>query len=98
MLYFFTVRPLRKSNFCVRSAQNTIKANAFLLHMVRNIAGSLMAVGSGAKPGGWMQEVLQRKDRTQAAATASPAGLYLRRAVYPSVFHLPESESLLFGE
>ena len=75
-----------------------IKANAFLLHMVRNIAGSLMAVGSGAKPGGWMQEVLQQQDRTQAAATASPAGLYLRRAVYPSEFHLPESESLLFGE
>ena len=75
-----------------------IKANAFLLHMVRNIAGSLMAVGSGAKPCGWMQEVLERRDRTHAAATASPAGLYLRRAIYPRTFCLPESESLLFGE
>ena len=54
-----------------------IKANAFLHHMVRNIVGSLLAVGSGRKPEGWVRELLQKGDRTQAADTAPPDGLYL---------------------
>ena len=66
-----------------------IEANAFLLHMVRNIAGSLIAVGSGARPAGWLQELLLGRDRRLAAATASPAGLYLQRVIYPPQFGLP---------
>lgn len=68
-----------------------IKANAFLHHMVRNIAGSLMAVGCGHRPEGWFNELLAGGDRTLAADTASPDGLYLVDVEYPSVFPLPQT-------
>ena len=67
-----------------------IQANAFLYHMVRNIAGALMEVGMGRKPVGWIAEVLALRDRTQSAATASPCGLYLVDVEYPSSFGLPD--------
>lgn len=66
-----------------------IQANAFLHHMVRNIAGSLMAVGSGRRPRGWLQELLMGRDRTRAADTAPPHGLYLVDVEYPAHFDLP---------
>lgn len=69
-----------------------IQANAFLHHMVRNIAGVLMAIGQGVRPVEWSREVLLAKDRRQAAATASPAGLYLVKVIYPQHFDLPESQ------
>ena len=48
-----------------------IKANAFLHHMVRNIAGSLMAIGEGKYPTDWIKDVLLSGDRNLAAKTAS---------------------------
>lgn len=66
-----------------------IQANAFLLHMVRNIVGTLMAVGAGRQPPGWTAEVLALKDRRRAAMTAPPNGLYLVNVDYPAVFALP---------
>jgi tRNA pseudouridine38-40 synthase len=66
-----------------------ITANAFLHHMVRNIAGSLMAVGSGRRPLGWMAEILEGRDRTLAADTAPPNGLYLVHVDYPDEHALP---------
>lgn len=66
-----------------------IKANAFLHHMVRNIIGSLMEVGRGARQKAWIGELLHAKDRTQAAATAYPWGLYFVRAHYPAEYDLP---------
>ncbi|MFT5084264.1 MAG: tRNA pseudouridine38-40 synthase [Lentisphaeria bacterium] len=66
-----------------------VKANAFLHHMVRNIVGVLMEVGRGAKSSTWPLEILQLKDRTKAAATASPSGLYLVKVEYPLSFNLP---------
>lgn len=66
-----------------------IQANAFLLHMVRNIVGTLLAVGSGRQPVGWTAEVLALKDRTKAAMTAPPHGLYLVDVDYPAHFGLP---------
>jgi len=66
-----------------------IKANAFLHHMVRNIAGSLMAVGSARKPPGWIRELLVLGDRTAAADTAAADGLYLVDVEYPAHFALP---------
>lgn len=63
-----------------------VTANAFLHHMVRNIAGVLMAVGSGRKPLGWVQDVLLSKDRRLGAETAAPYGLYLVAVAYPSEF------------
>lgn len=65
-----------------------ITANAFLHHMVRNIAGSLMEVGSGAQSEGWLAEVLRSRDRRLAGATAPPHGLYLSEVCYPQQFGL----------
>ncbi|MBI2786644.1 MAG: tRNA pseudouridine(38-40) synthase TruA [Legionella longbeachae] len=60
-----------------------ITANAFLHHMVRNIAGVLIAVGSGKHPVSWVDEVLKAKDRRLGAETAPAYGLYLVQVTYP---------------
>lgn len=67
-----------------------ITANAFLHHMVRNIAGVLIAVGAGRRTVPWVKEVLLAKDRKLGAETAPPYGLYLAGVIYPKVFHIPE--------
>ena len=66
-----------------------IKANAFVHHMVRNIVGSLLEVGAGNQPPQWIDELLKAKDRTQAAATAKPEGLYLVQVDYPLEYQIP---------
>ncbi len=68
-----------------------IQANAFLHHMVRNIVGTLMAVGAGRQPPGWTAQVLQGRDRTRAADTAAPHGLYLVDVGYPVEYGLPST-------
>ncbi|WP_022941111.1 tRNA pseudouridine(38-40) synthase TruA [Psychromonas hadalis] len=75
----------RRANFIIID----IKANAFLHHMVRNIAGSLIEVGRGKQPVDWLATLLTLKDRAQAAATAKPGGLYLVEVDYPEQFSLP---------
>jgi len=67
-------------------------ANAFLHHMVRNIAGLLIAVGQGKAAPAWAAEVLASRDRTQGAPTAPSAGLYLWSVRYPRAFGLPSGE------
>lgn len=66
-----------------------IEANAFLMHMIRNIAGVLMAVGSGKQQSGWAREVLEARDRTLGGVTAPPHGLYFMGALYPPEYQLP---------
>lgn len=66
-----------------------ISANAFLHHMVRNIAGSLIDVGSGNQTIEWFVELLQAKDRTKAGMTAPSSGLYLYAVDYPDEYELP---------
>lgn len=66
-----------------------ISANAFLHHMVRNIAGSLIKIGSGLAPESWLAEVLEMRDRTRAGITGLPQGLYLTNVGYPPEFKLP---------
>jgi tRNA pseudouridine38-40 synthase len=66
-----------------------VTANGFLYHMVRNIAGSLLQVGRGKETVSWMREVLDKMDRTQAATTAPPEGLYFMGARYPDHYDLP---------
>jgi tRNA pseudouridine38-40 synthase len=66
-----------------------VVANAFLHHMVRNIAGLLIAVGKGKAPPAWAGSVLAGRDRSRSAATAPPAGLYLWQVRYPQAFGLP---------
>jgi len=63
-----------------------ITANAFLHHMVRNIVGLLIAIGSGKQKTIWAKEVLLVKDRSKAAVTAKPNGLYLAEVLYPEHF------------
>jgi len=64
-------------------------ANAFLQHMVRNIVGALVTVGSGRQPAAWMGELLAARDRTRGAATFAPDGLYFTGAEYDPVHGLP---------
>jgi tRNA pseudouridine38-40 synthase len=64
-------------------------ANAFLHHMMRNIAGLLIAVGRADAPVEFVREVLAGRDRTRSAATAPAAGLYLLAVRYPAAFALP---------
>lgn len=67
-----------------------IEANAFLYHMVRNIAGSLMAVGRGEQQPAWIGELLEARDRSLAGVTAPADGLYFTGVRYPPEFGLPE--------
>ena len=63
-----------------------VDADAFLQHMVRNLAGVLMAIGRGDRPVAWAAEVLAFRDRTLGGVTAPPQGLYLVRVGYPPAF------------
>ncbi len=69
-----------------------VRANAFLYHMVRNIAGVLIAIGIGKEEVDWARQVLQAKDRALAGVTAPPQGLYLMNVEYPARFELPSAD------
>ena len=64
-------------------------ASAFLHHMVRNLMGCLVAVGSGRRSPGWMQEVLQARSREAAAPTFPADGLYFIGPYYDAALGLP---------
>lgn len=77
-----------------------IQANAFLHHMVRNIAGVLITIGAGEKPVKWSREVLELRDRTQGGITAPADGLYFLKVNYPERFAIPptkEELAMCFG-
>jgi tRNA pseudouridine38-40 synthase len=59
-----------------------ISADRFLHHMVRNLVGSALTVGRGAREPGWIAEVLRSRDRRLAGATAPAHGLTLVRVLY----------------
>jgi len=61
----------------------TCTANGFLRHMVRNIVGTLVEVGRGARPPADLNRILDGRDRRLAGATAPPQGLYLTQVLYP---------------
>ncbi|MGV7209218.1 tRNA pseudouridine(38-40) synthase TruA [Oxalobacteraceae bacterium A2-2] len=67
----------------------TIKASAFLHHMVRNLVGSLVFVGTGARPPEWLGQLLEARDRHEAAPTFMPDGLYLAKIDYDDKWQLP---------
>ncbi|MDH4027377.1 MAG: tRNA pseudouridine(38-40) synthase TruA [Nitrospirota bacterium] len=60
----------------------TIEANAFLRHMARNIAGTLVDIGRGNIPSDMMKDILDSKDRMAAGQTAPARGLFLEKIVY----------------
>jgi len=67
-----------------------LSANAFLHHMVRNIAGVLIEIGTGRRDPGWAKELLELRDRKQGGVTAPSDGLYLGGVYYPDAFGLPK--------
>ena len=66
-----------------------LTANAYLHHMVRNIAGTLLEVQKGADPAGAMARVLAGRDRRLAGMTAPAAGLYLWHVEYAPAHRIP---------
>jgi len=85
------VRDLRELSVARRGRLIRVRAsaNAFLHHMIRNIVGTLVYVGLGRHGPAWAAEVLEARDRSRAAPTFSPAGLYLVRVEYDPSFQLP---------
>ena len=66
------------------------EADAFLHHMIRNIMGCLVAIGSGAQTAAWIDTVLAAHSRAAAAPTFSAAGLYFLGPVYDAHWGLPQ--------
>ncbi len=84
-----TLDVARKGNLVIID----VEANAFLHHMVRNIAGVLMTIGKGREPVHWARQVLEARDRTMGGITAPADGLYLVNVCYDGIFEIPELES-----
>lgn len=59
------------------------ESRGFLRYMVRNLAGTLVAVGQGRLSVAAVSEVLASRDRSRAGPTAPARGLLLERVVYP---------------
>lgn len=88
--------PIREMHFvrlyrCQEWLVIDVQANAFLHHMVRNIAGSLIAIGKGDRDAAWLQSVLDSKDRAKAGITAPASGLHLCGVGYQQGVDLPET-------
>ena len=73
-----------------------VVGDGFLYHMVRNIVGTLVYVGTGRERPEWVREVLEARSRAVAAPTFSPDGLYLTGVRYPGV-DIPQSGMSPFG-
>jgi tRNA pseudouridine38-40 synthase len=86
------VKDMRRIQIARRGAywRFEFEASAFLHHMIRNIMGCLIAVGSGSKTPEWITEVLEAKSRDVAAPTFSPDGLYFLGPVYDPSWNIPE--------
>lgn len=70
-----------------------IRADHFLHHMVRNIVGTLIAVGRGERPVTELADVLASRDRRRAGITFTPDGLYLT-----DVRYLDHWEGVVLGD
>ncbi len=74
-----------------------VAADAFLYHMVRNIVGTLVAVGVGRWQPEYVTELLEGKNRCAAAQTAPAHGLYFTDAIYPEFSARAISEQTFSG-
>lgn len=93
------IKTLRKLNI-QRNGQYWLfefEANAFLHHMVRNLMGMLLAIGSGDEPPQWAAEVLVSKKRACAAPTFSADGLYFIGPQYETHWQIPQNLAELGG-
>ncbi|WP_295645312.1 tRNA pseudouridine(38-40) synthase TruA [uncultured Methylibium sp.] len=86
------VKTLRRIDIARRGAywRFDFEASAFLHHMVRNLMGCLLAVGQGSRAPAWVADVLAGRDRSLAAPTFAPDGLYFLGPHYDAGFALPE--------
>jgi tRNA pseudouridine38-40 synthase len=86
------VKTLRRIEIVRRGAywRFEFEASAFLHHMVRNLMGCLLAVGQGTRTPQWLAEVLAAGDRSRAAPTFAPDGLYFLGPHYDANLDLPE--------
>lgn len=77
----------------------SLRASAFLHHMVRNIVGALLYVGSGRREPVWMGELIASKNRSVSAPTFMPDGLYLGEIAYPDQWAIPSrgTQGLPYG-
>jgi tRNA pseudouridine38-40 synthase len=73
-----------------------VTANAFLYHMVRNIAGTLIEIGAGKRPVDWTAEALAARRRSAAGPTAPADGLYFVSVVYPQHPEIPAGTAPAF--
>ena len=91
------VRMLRSIDISRRGAywRFDFDANAFLHHMVRNIMGCLVAIGAGVRDRAWLADVLAAKDRSVAAPTFAPDGLYFVGPYYDPAFEVPNAPAEL---
>ena len=67
-----------------------VQGNAFLHHMIRNIAGALMTVGRGQRGDDYLAELLRLKNRTLSDATAPACGLHFVDSLYDEIWGLPQ--------
>ena len=72
-----------------------VTANAFLHHMVRNIVGLLLAIGTGRAPPERARQQIEGRQRSRGEATAAAHGLYLWRVDYPPEFGLPADSAIM---
>jgi tRNA pseudouridine38-40 synthase len=72
-----------------------VTANAYLHHMVRNIAGLLLLIGQGRAPPERAREQLESRQRSMGAAMAAAQGLYLWQVQYPPQFGLPVDSAMI---
>ena len=80
------IKITKKNNFITFE----LRANAFLLHMVRIIIGTLLMVGKREIKPVEMKNILNEKDRRIAGKTVSSSGLYFLGPKYPAKYHLPD--------
>ncbi|MEO8849381.1 MAG: tRNA pseudouridine(38-40) synthase TruA [Casimicrobiaceae bacterium] len=86
--------PLRNLWRCEIAQSGTLfrfefSADGFLHHMIRNLLGAFIAVGSAGKPPAWMGTLLAARERARGAATFAADGLYFCGADYADHFGLP---------
>jgi tRNA pseudouridine38-40 synthase len=65
------------------------EGQAFLHHMIRNIMGCLVTIGSGTQAPDWMRVVRDARNRELAAPTFSPDGLYFLGPRYDANLNIP---------
>ncbi|MBU6420969.1 MAG: tRNA pseudouridine(38-40) synthase TruA [Gammaproteobacteria bacterium] len=92
------VRTLQRLDVRRRGERVTLEvvADGFLHHMVRNIAGVLIAIGAQKHPSDWAHAVLQGRDRKLGGVTAPPQGLCFVAVLYPPAYTIPVPEDALF--